>query len=79
MGGGEGVCLFAADAADKKAAATLVPKMSSCWFSVYLLYWHKSTNTDIDRADSIVKTLALSARGESLVGLLVLLVQKYKY
>jgi hypothetical protein len=48
-------------------------------YSVYLLYWYKSTNTDKPTYRDIVGQEVDTSEDEEVRGLLALLVQKYKY
>ncbi len=51
----------------------------SWFYSVYLLYWYKGTNTDVQRPRSRREEGCVGAAELVLLSLFALLVQRYKY
>jgi hypothetical protein len=60
------------------AAACIKLQTAACRYTLSLLYWYKSTNTDALRARRACRALCALA-GDHKTSLLVLLVQKYKH
>ncbi len=75
---GAKVQILALCAAEQLRASSSVTA-TRIYYSVYLLYWYKSTNTNAARRGAAARLVERRCNADLVLSLLALLVQKYKY